>query len=402
MTVQPRSGDRRVPLPALAAGAVTAGSILGVGASSVGAAAFFARKVLTPDRRRPDDELVVGVGAGEVLLARSEQSVVPGRFGLWLDGGAGHARIGEVLDDDGGLVRRRVEGVDAGVLDAGPVRWNTYYYWAPPEVSLGVDTEHVTFDSPVGRLGAWVVPPEDGPGEAWAVLVHGRGARREETIRAIPTLRAQGFTAMVPHYRNDDGAPAGPGGRYTLGVGEWHDVEAAIRYAMSRGARRLVLVGWSMGGAIVLQLLARSELASHVERVVLDAPVISWSDVLTHHARLHRVPAPIGSLGQTMMSRSWSRRLVGVEDVIDLASTDWVRRADELTHPVLLIHSDDDEFVPSGPSRALAAARPDIVQLASWHTALHCQEWNTDSARWESLVAGFMGSGSPRLDAEPT
>ena len=384
---------RRIPLPALAAGAVTAGSLLGVGASSVGAAAIFARKVLTPDRRRPDDEVVVGVGRDEVLLARTEQSVVPGRFGLWLDGGAGHARIAEVLDIDAGLVRRRVEAVDAGVLEAGPVRWNTYYYWAPPEVSLGVATEHVTFESAVGRLGAWVVLPEGGAGETWAVLVHGRGARREETIRAIPTLRTLGITALVPHYRNDDGAPAGPGGRYTLGVGEWHDIEAAIRYAAGRGAERIVLVGWSMGGAIVLQLLARSELAGLVERVVLDAPVISWADVLSHHARLNHVPAPIGSLGQAMMSRAWSRRLVGVEDVIDLASTDWVRRAQELTHPVLLIHSDDDEFVPAGPSRALAAARPDLVELVTWQDALHCQEWNTDPARWEAVVRTFIGVG---------
>ena len=50
-------------------------------------------------------------------------------------------------------------------------------------------------------------------------------------------------------------------------------------HAVQRGAREILLVGWSMGGAIVLQTLSRSWLADHVTHVVLDAPVIDWADV---------------------------------------------------------------------------------------------------------------------------
>ena len=73
----------------------------------------------------------------------------------------------------------------------------------------------------------------------------------------------------------------------------------------------------------------------------------------------------------------------------DLAKTDWVRRGAELRHPVLLIHSADDEFVPCGPSRELAEARPDLVTFEEWHVARHCKEWNTDPERWERLVGDF-------------
>ncbi len=63
-------------------------------------------------------------------------------------------------------------------------------------------------------MPAWVVRPEGAQARAsgrWAVLVHGRGARREETIRAMPPLLGQGWTCLVPSYRNDEGVPSGSG-----------------------------------------------------------------------------------------------------------------------------------------------------------------------------------------------
>ena len=204
----------------------------------------------------------------------------------------------------------------------------------------------------------------------------------------VPLLE-QGWTCLVPTYRNDDGVPEGADGRYALGLSEWRDVEAAVMEAVARGATEILLGGWSMGGAIALQLLDRSPVSRLVSRVVLDGPVIDWGDVLAHHAREHRLPPHIGALARAMMRQRWGHRFLGVHEGVDLALTDWVRRADELAHPMLLIHSADDEFVPAGPSRALAAARPDLVRFEEWHVARHCKEWNTEPQRWEALVRDF-------------
>ena len=87
-----------------------------------------------------------------------------------------------------------------------------------------------------------------------------------------------------------------------------------------------------------------------------------------------------------------TRRLVGVAQPVDIAETNWVARAHELTHPMLLIHSEDDDFVPYGPSGTLADARPDLVQLERWKVARHCREWNVDPVRWENVVRDFCTS----------
>lgn len=388
---------------AVAVGAVGAGVSAALG--SLGVATYFARRVVTPEHEKKDDSWIVATGSdaetgkATITLVAAPHTLSPGRYGLWLEGGAGHARVGEVLATDlapkkaiDRTVVRELLGVDEGAIEPGPARWNSYYYCGDPGSAVGLAFEDVHVASDVGELPAWVVPPrraKDRP-DSWAILVHGRSARREETLRALPVLHELGFTSLVSKYRNDLGAPPSVDGRYNLGLSEWRDVEAAIRYALGRGATEIVLCGWSMGGAIVLQTLSNSELSRWVDQVVLDCPVIDWGDVLTHHADLNKIPPLAGTLGKLLMGRRATRHLVGVAEPIDIAITNWVVRAGELHHPMLLMHSTTDDTVPYGPSAELAGKRPDLITLDLWDGPLHCREWNTDSERWEQTVREFL------------
>ncbi|HET9657824.1 MAG TPA: alpha/beta fold hydrolase [Kineosporiaceae bacterium] len=364
------------------------------GAAVSAAATYLARRVVSPDAERPDDVHVLGVGAGTVTLRATPETVAPGRYGLWLERGGGHARLGEVIDHDdvAGTVTRRVLGIDSGRLREGPARWNQYFYAGTPTSALGLAYSDIDLDTGDGPLPTWFLPPSGGvpARDTWAILVHGRGATREECLRAIPVLHRLGFPALVVSYRNDAGAVRSRGGRYHLGDCEWLDVEAAVLHAVEHGARDVVLAGWSMGGAIVLQLMSRSWLSDRVRAVVLDSPVLDWRDVLDHHARVNRVPGGIGRLSQAMLGHSQAWRLAGVDAPVLLDRLDWVRRAEELQLPILLVHSDDDEFVPSGPSRRLAAARPDLVTYLDVPGARHTKEWNVDPDQWDTAVARFL------------
>ncbi|MDO5711558.1 MAG: alpha/beta fold hydrolase [Micrococcales bacterium] len=392
------------------AGVTGAGIGLASAAGSLGAGTYLARLLLTPERERPEIEEILGIDGDTITLRATEETVVPGRYGLWFDRGAGHLRLGEILamsadgaggeggvGDPAGWVTRRIDAVDAGIPRPGAARWDGYYYSQSPQLSLGLTTYDVTVASDIGDLPAWLVPGDtQSPGEPWggrwAILVHGRGATRHECLRAVPVLYRIGITSLIPTYRNDaDGAPS-PDGLYNLGLSEWRDLEAAIAYALAHGAQDIVLMGWSMGGAIVLQTLDRSPLGRHVSCAVLDSPVIDWADVIAHQARLRRVPRALAQLAKGLLGARWSRRLVGVHEPLDVARTDWQNRAAELRHPVLLIHSADDEFVPVGPSRELAARRRDLVTYVEWRGARHVKEWNLDAPAWERVVADYLCS----------
>jgi pimeloyl-ACP methyl ester carboxylesterase len=381
-------GRRRVASYAAAG----AGGVVGVAAvSATGLAAYFTRKVVTPIAVKVDDLEILEVHPDRVVLSATPDTVVPGRYGLWLDGGQGHARIGAILARDDTTVTRELESVEAGTLRAGPARFNQYYVAGDPTTAWGLAHEDVLIPSEVGELPCWLVPPAE-PERAgvWAVLVHGRGATREECLRGVPILHRLGITTLIPSYRNDRDAPGDPGGRYHFGGTEWRDIESTVIWALEHGATSVVLMGWSMGGAIALQLVSRSWVASRVQAVVLDAPVVDWGDVLDHTARVNHLPAPVGRIGRGMVRHPLLRRVIGLGEPVDLRTLNWVRRAKELEVPILLVHSEDDDVVPVGPSRALAAARPDLITFAPWTTARHTKEWNIDPELWDSVVSAFL------------
>lgn len=389
--------DRPVRVWAIAA-ALTGLGIAMAAAAVTATAVLVARMVLVPPTSREEDTEILGVDreAGTITLSRSLEAVVAGRYSFWFHGARGHARIGEILSETADSVTRELLAVDTGNLEtAQRGRLNGWFYRYPGDV--GADSEDVTIDTELGAAPAWLVPAsgehatnEHASDGKWVIQVHGRAVMRAETIRAIPVFRDAGYTSLLISYRNDFEAPPSPDGRYALGDTEWRDVDAAIGYAVRNGAKSVVLMGWSMGGATVLQALTRSAGADVVRGLVLDSPVVDWVTALDYQGRSRGFRGPLRSLVYAMMSAAWGRPFTGQHDPIDLARLDFVRRADELTVPILILHSDDDGYVPPSASHALASARPDIVTLEVFHTARHTKLWNYDPQRWNGAIADWL------------
>jgi len=394
MNKTPNRPERVVPI------AVTSALFASAALAAAGMAAAFvavqmARAVVTPPRRKIEDLRVVAATTSTVTLSVTEDSLTPGRYSLWFDQGAGHARIGEILEVTATSVTRQVLDVDFGTLRAGVrARFSGWFFLGPRE--LGYTYENVDVATPIGPAPAWYIPAvasaseSVAPRNAWAIHVHGRGVRRSEGLRAVPVFHEAGYSSLLISYRNDEDAPNSDDHRYSLGDAEWQDVEAAIEFAIDHGAREIVLVGWSMGGATVLQAATRSRHPEVIRGIVLDSPVIDWVNVLNFQGAQLRAPAFVRRAALAIISSPWGALLTGQSQPIDLDRLDFVRRAGELRWPILLMHSDDDGYVPAEGSQTLARLRPDIVTFERFFTARHTKLWNYDTVRWDDAILRWL------------
>ncbi|HEV7565729.1 MAG TPA: alpha/beta fold hydrolase [Microbacteriaceae bacterium] len=385
------------------AAGVAIGIAAGLALVTLGATAYattyIARVVVIPPRKRRQDQLVLAVdeAEGTITLKDTPDASVAGRYGLWFARETGYALVGDVTRREGGTVTRILEEVRFGdIHDARRSRLSGWYYLEPEELGLPVNS--VSIATSLGQSPAWHIPA-DGPEDKWVIQVHGRGAQRHEGLRAVPAFREQGYSSLLISYRNDGDAPDSEDRRYGLGGTEWLDVEAAIRFALEAGAKEIVLMGWSMGGAIVLQTATRSPLIERVTGIVLESPVIDWIDTLKYQADGLRLPPVVSRGAMHIIGSEWGKAVTGQSAAIDFPSMDFVTRAKDLSLPILILHSDDDGFVPSTASRALADARPDIVTLVPFSEAKHTKLWNYDEERWNGSIASWLGALVPKNQA---
>ncbi|HVL99890.1 MAG TPA: alpha/beta fold hydrolase [Egibacteraceae bacterium] len=379
------------PRPAQVAARVLwrAGSVAAAAAAAgAGATGWWASRALTttPSTIRRWPVTVRAVGTDWVSL-RGPGAALAGTWGLWWPGG--YARVLPAPADEPETAERPLTPIE-GRPHAGARAEMCAYAWPDRPDSLGLPWTDVLVGHPVGAAKAvgdqagvagrraWLFGRPDN--RDWVLFVHGRGSRRAQAFRALPSVVAAGWTGLAVTYR---GAVEEGGGRNGMGAREWVDVEAAVRFARDAGADRIVLVGFSMGGAIVGELLHRSSLAPAVDGVVLEAPVLDWSLVLRHHARRMRLPrvvVPLTLAATHLRAGSDPREL------------DQLRRVDAWTAPVLLVHGTHDPVVPVASSDLLAEARPDLITYLRAPGAGHVSAWNADRDGYEAALTGFLTS----------
>jgi uncharacterized protein len=368
-------------------------------ATALGFAALrTAKVVVTPASRRADTRIAaLDTASQTITLTRTPDSELPGRYGLFTAGTESYVKLGAVLGETTDTVTRKLlTHVGAGSRISPDSAFSGWYYDRPEQLHLPYTSELI--GSPVGPCPAWLFPAatseervdaaaDDG---LWCIQVHGRGAARAECLRAVPVFHGLGITTLVVSYRNAGEAPRSRTGTYGLGATEWRDVDAAIAFARRRGAKRILLMGWSMGGAIVLQVALNSAHRDHVVGVILDSPVVDWRVVLDYQAQLSHIPGTVRDLAIDLLGSGWGSTLVGSGAPIPFDRLDVVARAGELREPVLILHSDDDGFVPSTASHALAEERPDLVELDVFEVARHTKLWNYDEQRWTSRIRTWV------------
>lgn len=337
----------------------------------------FSARVLVPDHSSwLNDARVEALPPGQIVLARTEETERPGVYGLDWEGG--HAIVGAVVDENANTVTRRLRSVRGYLVPEMEVGVEANVYGGDPRQAFGLPFADVDVPDELGPMPAWVVPGRD---DTWAILVHGINGTPQVGMRIVPALHRAGLPTMLITYREDLGAPPSPDGFHHMGLTEWRDLQAAARYALGHGARRLILVGYSMGGAIVAQFMQHSPLASRVDGLVLDAPALDWKRVLEFNA------TEMGLPGFTAVPLEWA---IGARIDADWDDLDALQHPDDFHLPILLFHGYDDKVVPISTSDDFAAELPRWVTYYRASEAGHTEAWNVDPKLYERRVSRFL------------
>jgi pimeloyl-ACP methyl ester carboxylesterase len=227
-------------------------------------------------------------------------------------------------------------------------------------------------------MPAWLIPARK---STWAIVVHGINGDRENNLRIVPALHRAGLPVLLITYRGDVGAPRSPDGFHHMGLTEWQDLQASARYALAHGARRLVMIGYSMGGAIVTQFMERSPLARHVAAMVLDAPALGWKQILSFNAKEEGFP----SFGALVVE--W---MIGARIDADWERLDALKHTASFHLPILLFHGTEDKTVPISLSDAFAKELPRWVTYFRASHAGHVESWNVDPMLYDQRLAAFL------------
>ena len=251
----------------------------------------------------------------------------------------------------------------------------------PTATSLPIEV--VQYESPVGSIDAWFV---EGNRAQWVIHVHGKGASLEEALPLAEAIAGAGYPQLIIGYRNDAGQPSDPSGYYGYGLTEHEDLAAAVDWAVANGAGEVAVVGYSTGAAIALSYLYKNPNAP-VRSMVLDSPNANMKATIDLAATQEElgfgVPVPF-------TVTEIARTLASLRASINWESLDYVRRLDGLSVPALVFHGTDDATVPIETSRAMAAGRPQLIDLVEVEGAGHVGSREVAGGMYDQRVLAFL------------
>ena len=229
------------------------------------------------------------------------------------------------------------------------------------------------------------------------VYVFGHGftgsVRRTKVNRIAGRLVERGATVLAVDFRGHGQS----GGRSTLGLDEVNDVAAAVSWLRTQGYRRVVTLGFSMGGSVVLR---HAGLGGDTDVVVSVSAPSRW------YVRDTVAMRRVHWLLETRTGRAFTHLALGTKLAHDwdaLPASPLELIGSIAPTPLLLVHGKHDQYFPVADGQALHAASPgsefwleDDMAHAESGTELSVVDRIDD---WVRATLARLDSGSATMDA---
>lgn len=174
------------------------------------------------------------------------------------------------------------------------------------------------------------------------------------------------------------------GDTITMGIKEHKDVLAWVNFANFRFGEdtKIILYGVSMGAASVIMATGLN-LPKNVTGVIADCPYSVPKDILLDVAKKdmgvnRKIAYPFVFI---------AGRVFGGFNVTE---TDCVKAVKKAKIPVLIIHGEDDRYVPCYMSEEIEKANPKLVKRYTFPNAGHGLSFFSDKERYRKITEAFF------------
>lgn len=227
-----------------------------------------------------------------------------------------------------------------------------------------MDWEEIQFRSGESLLAGWLLRPNGGIGQEnnpnplpTVIIAHGWGSNRSRVLRYSKPLYDAGYAVFMYDARSHGESESI---KAPSGLMFREDVLAAVDAAgqLDRvDSDRIAVLGHSLGGFGAVLALAKG---LHVRAIVTDSMPIKFETMLKAQLRKKRMPFfPIGYFIPAiwLLRAGISRAEFREASIPDVLSRYAGKDSSERT-PVLMVHSNGDDFIPADDSRKLEREIP--------------------------------------------
>ena len=192
--------------------------------------------------------------------------------------------------------------------------------------------------------------------------------------------RSLGFNVLLADQR---GHGKSKGKTITFGIKERYDCLEWVKYLTERFGNKqpIYLSGLSMGGATVL-MASELDLPGNVRGVLADCPYSSPKAILCSVIKGMGFPVK-----PTYFLAKLGAKYIGGFDVEEASAVEAVQKS---RIPILILHGDDDRFVPCHMSKECQQAGGSAVDLVLVKGAGHGMSHCVDAKTYEEAVYAFF------------
>lgn len=221
------------------------------------------------------------------------------------------------------------------------------------------------------------------PNNKAVILVHGFRNTGEDMGKFAKFYYDQGFDVLLPDARGHGES----GGDY-IGFG-WHDrldTKMWVNFLTEYGEQEIILHGNSMGAATVL-MTSGEELPDEVKGIIADSSYSSVKEELAHQLKhIYNLPAfPLLNV-TSLITNIRAGYTFGEASVVD--------QVQKNTLPLLIIHGDADDLVPTRMAQQIYDAAGGDNELWIVPGAGHTKSYDNDTLEYEQQLQKFLDTVS--------